>query len=278
MPSPKKISEFKPLITRVAQTSHYEVRFGGLRNGLSSYLKSKGVDNEFITREAGLLCSSASLPGSGLATANISSNRMGVMEKMVHAKIFNDINLEFYVDDDYKMVKFFEHWMEYATSGSNENMASEGYYYRMRFPSEYKCDQIKIIKFDRTYKTEIEYNFRKMFPISMSSIPVSYETSSVLKLSVQFNYERYIPGKTTSLNQKRGDSQNSDQTNPKPLNTFGSSGTRPVDATNYVNAINPSISLSQQESSNLNAVNPSTLNTNASEANGSGDGTVHRLF
>lgn len=208
MPSPKKISEFKPLVSRVAQTSHYEVMFGGLHKNLYDYLSKRGVDKNFITREAGILCSSASLPGSLLGTADITGNRMGISEKMVHTRIYTDLQLEFYVDDDYKMMKFFEHWMEFASGGSDVSQNNAGYFYRMRFPNEYKCDETKIVKFDRTYKQEIEYTFRRMFPINLSSVPVSYDSSNVLKVSATFNYERYIAGKAKSLNEKRGDNSN----------------------------------------------------------------------
>jgi len=89
---PKKISEFRSIISKVAQTSHYEVSFTALPNDLMKYLNSKGVDPNFITREAGLLCSSASLPGSSLGTMDITGNRMGVMEKMAHTRIFLKFN------------------------------------------------------------------------------------------------------------------------------------------------------------------------------------------
>ena len=112
MPRPRKISEFKPLITNLAQTSHYQVMFGGLNGPLMSHLTSRGVDTRFITESSGLLCSSAFIPGSSLATADITGNFMGVQEKMAHTRIFTEMQLEFYVDSDYRMIKFLEHWME----------------------------------------------------------------------------------------------------------------------------------------------------------------------
>ena len=119
MPTRKKISQFKPLITNLAQTSHYQVVFGGLNGPLMSYLAERGVDTRFITESSGLLCSSASIPGSSLATANINGNFMGVQEKMAHTRIFTQIELEFYVDSDYRMIKFLEHWMEFISNGSS---------------------------------------------------------------------------------------------------------------------------------------------------------------
>ena len=208
MPTRKKISEFKPLVTNLAQTSHYQVIFGGLNSDLSTYLNERGVDTRFITESAGLLCSSASIPGSSLATADINGNFMGVQEKMAHTRIFTQMQLEFYVDSDYRMIKFLEHWMEFIASGSNQNPGDNHYYYRMQYPSAYKSNSTKIIKFDRDYKRELEYNFIGLFPINMSSVPIQYGSSDILKVSVAFNYERYIPGKISSKDQKAGTSNN----------------------------------------------------------------------
>jgi len=219
VPTRKKISDFKPLVTNLAQTSHYQVIFGGLNSGLSNYLDARGVDTRFITESAGLLCSSASIPGSSLATADINGNFMGVQEKMAHTRIFTQMQLEFYVDSDYRMIKFLEHWMEFIASGSGQNPGTNGYYYRMQYPSEYKSDSTKIIKFDRDYKRELEYNFIGLFPINMSSVPIQYGSSDILKVSVAFNYERYIPGKISSKDQKAGTSNNMGST-PTP-NTQG---------------------------------------------------------
>jgi hypothetical protein len=38
----------------------------------------------------------------------------------------------------------------------------------------------------------LEYTFVKVFPISVSSIPVSYDTASLLKCTVSLTYLRYV--------------------------------------------------------------------------------------
>ena len=217
MVSPKKISEFKPILTNVAQTSHYQVFFDGLSPDLFTFLGQKNVDRRFITENSGLLCSAASIPGSALATSDIFGNFTGVQEKFAHTRIFSEMSLEFYVDKDYKMIKFFEHWMDYIASGSERrritsfSKASPGYFYRMRYPkgnSGYKCDKTKIVKFNVDYKKEIEYTFIGMFPINLASTPVQYGNSDVLKVNCTFNYERYIAGESTNLSVLKGSSEN----------------------------------------------------------------------
>ena len=215
MVRPKKIADIKPILTNVAQTSHYQVFFDGLSGDLFKFLGTKGVNRRFITEDAGLLCSSASIPGSSLGTTDIFGNFMGVQEKFAHSRIFTELSLEFYVDKNYKMIKFFEHWMDYIASGSEKSGAVDkrdlGYFYRMRYPrgdSGYKCDKTKIVKFNIDYRSEIEYTFFGLFPINFSSTAVQYGSSDILRCNVTFSYERYIAGKETSIAFNRGKSEN----------------------------------------------------------------------
>ena len=217
MVRPKKIADIKPILTNVAQTSHYQVFFDGLSRDLFQFLGTKGVNRRFITENAGLLCNRASIPGSSLATTDIFGNFTGVQEKFAHTRIFTELSLDFYVDKDYKMIKFFEHWIDYVASGSEKSSPdvrkdNQGYFYRMRYPrgaSGYKCDKTKIVKFNVDYRSEIEYTFFGLFPINLSSTPVQYGSSDVLRTNVTFSYERYIAGKETSLafNQKRDENK-----------------------------------------------------------------------
>jgi hypothetical protein len=205
---PRRISDFKPLFTNLAQTSHFQVIFGGLPGQLLAYLYLRGVEPRFIAENAGLLCFSASLPGSSFATADVNNNFTGVNERVAHRRIFTEIGLEFYVDRDYRTLKFIEHWMEFISGGSNADPYREGYYFRMQYPEAYKSNTTKIIKFDRDYNREIEYNFFGLFPLALNSTPVSYNGSDVLRISATFNYERYVCGKVLSLDVARNVNNN----------------------------------------------------------------------
>ena len=196
---PRRISEIKPLFGNLAQTTHYQVSFGALPLLLQKHLDARGVDWRFVAENAGLLCSSASLPGSSLGTADIVGDISGVTEKMAHTRMFTPIDLTFYVDNQYKMIKFLEHWIEFIASGSNILNTQSGYFFRMKYPKDYKCDTVQVLKFDRDYKNQIEYNFYGLFPISMYSPTVSYNDSQVLTVTASFSYERYVCGSTRSL-------------------------------------------------------------------------------
>ena len=204
MVRPRKISDFKPTFTNLAQTSHYQLIFGGLPTGLRQHLNVRGLDYRFITETSGLLCSNAVLPGSTTALANIRGNYTGVVENMAHARLFTEIILEFYVDKEYKTLKFFEHWIEFIANGSGEDQSRKDYYFRMEYPDDYKTYQSKIIKFDRDYNEEMVYNFYGLFPKALNSTPVKYEGSEALKATVLFTFDRYSAGKYSSYDRYRG--------------------------------------------------------------------------
>ena len=55
MVKPRRISDFKPTFTNLAQTSHYQLTFGGLPLGLRQHLNVRGLDYRFLTETSGLL-------------------------------------------------------------------------------------------------------------------------------------------------------------------------------------------------------------------------------
>ena len=116
MVRPKKIGEFRNKLANTAQTSHYQVFFDGLSRNLFNYLASKGVDRRFIIDNAGLLCNSASIPGSTLGTSDIFGNFTGVQEKFAHTRIFTELVLSFYVDSDFKLIKLSSTPAQYGNS------------------------------------------------------------------------------------------------------------------------------------------------------------------
>jgi hypothetical protein len=221
---PRRISDIQSLFGNLAQTSHYEVKFGGLPLQLISYLGRRGIDRRFIVEDAGLLCNNAVLPTTQLATVDIAGNYIGITETFAHRRQYQDITLEFYVDKNYKTLKFLEHWMEFIASGStnpiNTNKlpingnVDEGYFIRMQYPEYYKSNRTSIIKFDRDYKKELEYTFIGLYPYSISTIPIAYSASSIMSMSVTFKIDRYVIGKSYSLNIFEGTNNNKESFQP----------------------------------------------------------------
>ena len=208
VPIPKKISQILPTFQNVAQTSHYLVNFGLPSKGLKEHLQARGVDHRFDMNEIGLLCCAAVLPGSSFATELVRSNYQGVIETFPHTRNFTQIQLDFYVDNEYKSLKFLEHWMEYITAGSDCDPIEDAYNFQLNFPENYKSDTTTITKFERNYRQKLEYTFRGLFPKSLNMARVAYESSQVLKVTASFAFDRYICGSDKSLDKRRGTDNN----------------------------------------------------------------------
>ena len=204
-PTKRTVSDIKSNLLRPATTSHFEVEIP-LQHA-SKFGYKLGVNQDKLQ----LMCDSASLPGSNLATMDINNDFTGVTEKHVHRRVFDDrIDLSFYVDaGNYLPIRFFESWIEFATNGrfkgsmdNSRELIDPTYYYRMQYPDEYIAGQGLIVrKFEKDYNGMLEYEFVRSFPLSISSMPVSYDASALLKCTVSFSYIRYVVLPSSSAGQ-----------------------------------------------------------------------------
>ena len=191
------MQDVKEKLGKLSLTNQYQVNFSSLKKTITDYLELNGMDNakEFLSRDAGLLCSDASLPASAFATAEVKDNFMGIPQEFAHTRLYTDIDFTFYVDEDYTMLKIFEGWMDYISSGADADgiqPGQRGFYRRLRYPNDYKCDTMSIAKFEKNLGRTLLYEFVNAFPKSLTSMPVNYGAADILKVTVSFNYDRYV--------------------------------------------------------------------------------------
>ena len=223
MPTVRNIANIKANLLHPALTSHFEVKIP-IPKGFSDnprYLTDNGLSGFGGNKldQLQLMCSEATLPGSNLATFDINDNFHGVTERHAYRRVYDDrIDLTFYVDaENYIPIRYFETWMKYvagesvSAGGGKLSSKDPTYFYRVNYPKDYMATGLKVIKFERTanvtanvtptsYEVKgdsytsktLEYEFINSFPISVSSMPVSYDSSSLLKCSVSLSYIRYI--------------------------------------------------------------------------------------
>jgi hypothetical protein len=274
MPSAKSISQIKSALLHPATTSHFEVSIG-LPKKLTAggYLRDNGISlqNGNIDK-LNLLCCEATLPGSNLATLEITGDFHGVTERHAYRRVYDDrIDLTFYVDaENYLPIRVFETWMKFISQESSitaqqekGNITSyfEEYFYRFQYVDEYKADKLSVTKFERSsYNSSpgsasvLQYDFVKIFPISISSMPVAYDSSSLLKCTVSLTYIRYIVNRTDDPPEQKTGSQLSTPIEQAAFNNppdyllnpqFGVEGAQgnPVNgvANDYLNAGNPAL-------------------------------------
>jgi len=150
-------------------------------------------------------CANATLPSSTYATGEIKDNYQGIVQEYAHTRINTDIDFSFYVDRDYKVLMFFEAWMNFI-SGGNSNQLGEpslyaenighNYYRRFNYPKFYKnASGFYITKFERNYNvpgaTQITYQLVDTFPKAVSAIPLQYGEAEITKVTVTMYYDRY---------------------------------------------------------------------------------------
>lgn len=209
MPTTRSVSDIKSKLLRPALTSFYEVEIdlpkgdGVLASRLSA-LRADGSEDQDVLN---LRCSEASLPGSNLATLETTNTYHGVTERHAYRRVYDDrIDLTFYVDaEKYLAIRFFEAWIDgiMLQDTDNANPPALGkspidptYTYRSRYSNNYVSPQgLKVRKFERDFvetSSVLEYTFVNSYPFSISAMPVSYESSSLLKCTVSFSYLRYV--------------------------------------------------------------------------------------
>ena len=96
---------------KISQSNHYEVSFSSLKTPILNHIKTRfGTDlKDFTSRKAGLLCSDASLPTSGFATAETKGDFIGIPQEFAHTRLYTDIDFTFYIDKD----SLFENYHQY---------------------------------------------------------------------------------------------------------------------------------------------------------------------
>ena len=207
-PIKRSVSDIKSNLLRPATTSHFDVF-------ITEPLGSEGYDWEKFKRDnklsgydknfLHLCCSETVLPGSSLATTEINNDYTGVTERHAYRRLFDDrIDLTFYVMispsrsdrsvNTYLPIRLFESWIKYIAAEQlarpDNNVTTPNYSYRMRYPKEY-YGGLEIIKYERDYKSSLKYTFVNAYPISVASMPVSYDASNLLQCTVSFSYIRY---------------------------------------------------------------------------------------
>lgn len=222
----RKIADIKHQLLQPATTSHFICKFQPppALNTWQGQKKSAGLAGEqYINVKADLiemLCSEASLPGSTLATHDINNDYHGVTQKHAYRRLYDDrADFTFYVDTDYTPIRYFEGWMTFIVNEQTSGgLLSDNYYYRVNYPkgsNGYMASSIFVTKFEKNTSRPgatrpLEYVLLDAFPISMNSIPVSYDQSQILKVTVSFSFSRYVA--------KRGASSG-DTSTPDPRNS-----------------------------------------------------------
>lgn len=199
---------YNRILLEPALTSQYICRFQPPPQ-MTSFLSARegagwiGANYNISTNQnlIEISCSEASLPGSSLMTNEINDDYTGVTERHAYRRQYDDrIDFTFYVDKDYRIINFFESWIAYCVGEDQYTKLDDpNYTYRVNFPNNYQTENLYITKFERNVDTKdkrkkpsLVYQFIRAYPISIASMPVSYDSSQLLKCTVSFTFIRYL--------------------------------------------------------------------------------------
>ena len=151
-----------------------------------------------------LLCNEIQLPGVTYSAFDVKSVHKGITQKHATAKVFNELDVSFFMDGTSLPLRFFRAWQDFIQNGVIGNPRDYYSYdtaeeYRRTMASnyyeDYACDMIitKLEKHDaeadNDYKIPWEARLAKAYPYTVASIPYSAGPAQLVKATVGFYYE-----------------------------------------------------------------------------------------
>ena len=188
---------------------------------LDGHLTRCGIFDEYSASSYSydFFASEAILPGANFDMTEQPGSYQGMLEYAPTRRIWPDFEVSYYIDKNYNLLRLFEEWMNYINplygsegkyiGGTDAQVGFTGHnsYYRMKYPGKYKRT-IAVTKFERDFwenpnqiqdgqtpQQMISYQLIDAFPKQVTAVPVTYDGSTVTKVTVIFGYTRYITHK-----------------------------------------------------------------------------------
>lgn len=176
---------------------------------LKTFFKDNiGFDSS--AEELTLLCNEIQLPGITYSATDVKSVHKGIIQKMASGKVYNELDISFFLDAESMPLKFFRAWQDFTMGG--KEIATDIYgdraptnrqqAFAMRYYNHYCCtldikklEKYNVPKSESEEKTPPELKEvweAKLFgayPYTVSSIPYSAGPAQLVKVNVGFYYE-----------------------------------------------------------------------------------------
>lgn len=198
----RNVESFKSTISRlggVARTNMFDVQIPVpiMMQGKTTV----GVGNQQVnvqTRDVGLLCESAVLPGVALSTSDIRRYGYGPVEKKPYLTTFTDQTFTFIGDNTGAIHAFFYKWITGIVKGDispSGNQMKVGYNglgaYEVEYKENYAVD-IVITCYDERDQSIVICTLRKAFPIFLGDVQLSWaENDQFMRIPITFTYQTW---------------------------------------------------------------------------------------
>lgn len=135
-----------------------------------------------------LFCESTSLPGQVVATTE--QRIMGETREFPYSKMFDNITLSFYIDNNFEVKGFFDNWLN---SVSNTQNKITSYYKDYIAPTVL----IEVLPMDSEVST-YSITLHEAYPKGISPIQLSADSRDIAKIGVSLNYKYYTTSHVVS--------------------------------------------------------------------------------
>lgn len=167
-----KLNEFIGNVkTGLAKTTHFEVIIAR-----PPALQGEPINSNI--RKIFMFCDQAQLPGITYSTNQVRS--YGEFKDVPYEKLYENINLSFYVDSDFMVKDFFDSWMN-----SIQNPKTRDFNYA----TTYIAPTIDIIVQDAQDVSRYSCTLYNAYPKSVSAVQLDYAGKDVMKLQVTIAYQ-----------------------------------------------------------------------------------------
>lgn len=181
----------------MAKSNLYAVYFGGekviqeLQGSFGGLSARAGDKISKVGERVLLMCDEVSLPGVQSSTGSVVRHPGSNPIYYPTNPIYNDLQLSFMCDAEMKALEFLVKWREkiYKRVGNS---------YQVNYPEDYQCTMI-IEKNERDSSSELgsatkppaKYELYGAWPYSIDSIPLSYGSSQLVKVTANFYYKNW---------------------------------------------------------------------------------------
>lgn len=162
----------------LAKLTHFNVLFS-IPKSITNLKTTSNFNPSNSINKMLMLCDKIDLPGLALTTNEVQV--YGEHRSMPYQRIFDKVNIGFYVDTDMEVKKFFDVWMDSIINPITKNMS----YYK-----NYITD-ITVFVHDIENNNRYKVILHECYPSSIGQISMDYAATGVMKLDIGMNYKYY---------------------------------------------------------------------------------------
>jgi hypothetical protein len=144
-------------------------------------LHTSGTASSDDVKKLSLFCNAAQTPMLGFSTQD-GYFEAGIKRKFIYDFDYQELTLEFYVDQTYTVHKFFERWKDLIIS-SRRSLA---------WPDDFTAENFDLHLIDLNGKSNFTYSYKRVTLKNINSITLHHAGGGLVSLPVTFNFESVV--------------------------------------------------------------------------------------